>query len=147
MPRGWLEARRVVPSGTRSCSGASEMPDPVHLSAEDLLVIAAAATGAPAVVRDYGLLDAAANRPRASAFGQDAYPNLHHKAAALLQSLVMNHGLADGNKRRACVGAVVCFLLEHHGLAFPTDEGFDLMMAVSNGNLAVDTIAGSFEPY
>jgi death on curing protein len=123
------------------------MPDPVHLSAEDLLVIAAAATGAPAVVRDYGLLDAAANRPRASAFGQDAYPNLHHKAAALLQSLVMNHGLVDGNKRLAWLATVVFYDLNDHDLTVPTDEGFDLMMAVINGHLDVDTIAASFEPY
>ena len=123
------------------------MPDPVHLSAEDLLVIAAAATGAPAIVRDYGLLDAAANRPRASAFGQDAYPTLHHKAAALLQSLVMNHGLVDGNKRLAWLATVVFYDLNDHDLTVPTDEGFDLMMAVINGHLDVDTVAASLGPY
>ncbi|MGH3624007.1 MAG: Fic family protein [Sciscionella sp.] len=32
-------------------------------------------------------------------FGQDAYPTLHGKAAALLHSLVSNHALVDGNKR------------------------------------------------
>src|SRR5215210_4058953 len=52
-----------------------------------------------AAVRDIGLLDTAAHRPRATAFGQDAYPTLHQKAAALLDAVLRNHALVDGNKR------------------------------------------------
>ena len=50
-------------------------------------------------IADAGLLDAALARSAASAFGEDAYPTLELKAAALLQSLVKNHPLVDGNKR------------------------------------------------
>lgn len=59
------------------------------------------------VVRDAGLLDAAVYRPRASVFGQDAYPDLVSKAAALLQSLVANHSLVDANKRTGWMSAEV----------------------------------------
>ena len=52
-------------------------------------------------VRDVGLLESAAARPRTSLWGGDAYPTLGSKAAALLDSLVNNHALVDGNKRRA----------------------------------------------
>jgi death-on-curing protein len=47
------------------------------------------------------LLESALARPRASVFGQDAYPDLHLKAAALLHSPARNHALVDGNKRLA----------------------------------------------
>ena len=47
-------------------------------------------------VRDIGLLESAVHRPRASVFGQDAYPELQDKAAALLHSLARTHPLVDG---------------------------------------------------
>jgi death-on-curing protein len=79
------------------------------LSAEDLLVIAVNATGAQPLVRDYGLLESAAARPRTSLFGADAYADIWAKAAALGHSLIRNHPLLDGNKRLAWV-AVRTFL-------------------------------------
>jgi death-on-curing family protein len=53
--------------------------------------------------RDRGLLESAVNRPFQSAFGEDAYPNLIGKAAALFHSLVANHCFVDGNKRTAVI--------------------------------------------
>ena len=69
------------------------------LSAEDLLLIAVNATGAQPLVRDYGLLESAAARPRTNLFGTDAYQDIWAKAAALGHSLIRNHPLLDGNKR------------------------------------------------
>jgi death on curing protein len=60
-----------------------------------------AATGQQVQVRDFGLLSAAVARPRASAFGEEAYPDPWTKAAALLHSLTRNHPFVDGNKRAA----------------------------------------------
>ncbi len=70
-----------------------------YLDLDDLLEIARRAVGDEVKVRDYGLLESALARPRASVFGQDAYPDLHLKAAALLHSLARNRALVDGNKR------------------------------------------------
>jgi death-on-curing protein len=50
-------------------------------------------------VRDQGLLHAAVERPRSSAFGVDAYSDVETKAAAMLHSLFKNHALYEGNKR------------------------------------------------
>jgi death-on-curing family protein len=61
-------------------------------------------------LRDRGLLESALNRPFQSAFGEDAYPNILEKAAALFHSLVANHCFIDGNKRTAVV-AVQMFLV------------------------------------
>lgn len=58
---------------------------------------------AEVLVRDVGLLESDLARPQASAFGEDAHPELHVKAAALLESLARNHALIDGNKRLAWV--------------------------------------------
>lgn len=79
----------------------------IYLDVEDLLYIAGRIL--PAVdVRDIGLLEAAVARPRASALGNDAYPSVHDKAAALLHSIVGNHALVDGNKRLG-LAAVIAF--------------------------------------
>ena len=75
------------------------------LDLEDLLGLVRALSAGP--VRDVGLLDSAAGRPRSSAFGADAYPSLALKAAALLHSLARNHALVDGNKRIAWLSTVV----------------------------------------
>ena len=70
----------------------------VFLDRDDVLVAAAAALGTQPAVADYGLLDSAVARPRATAFGLDAYPTLLTKAAALMQSLARNHSLVDGKQ-------------------------------------------------
>ena len=72
-----------------------------YLDLEDLLGIARAVAGEDVIVRDYGLLESALARPAATVFGQNAYADLHLKAAALLHSLARNHALVDGNKRLA----------------------------------------------
>lgn len=64
-------------------------------------------------VRDMGLLEAAAARPMQTVFGEDAYPSLPEKAAALLHSIARNHPFADGNKRTATVAVI--FMLQVNG--------------------------------
>lgn len=58
-------------------------------------------------VRDAGLLDSALHRPSARYAGQDAYPTVPLKAAAMLHSLLRNHALVDGNKRIAWLVTVI----------------------------------------
>jgi death on curing protein len=104
-----------------------------HLTVEDLLFIAEATLGRPAV-RDIGLLDSAAHRPQASAFGKDAYATVHEKAAALLEAVVRNHALVDGNKRLAWAAAVVLYDLNGFDLDPPSvDEAVELVVAVAAG--------------
>jgi death on curing protein len=81
----------------------------IYLTLSELLHIAGRALGSEAEVRDYGLLESAAARPQASAFGGDAYPDLDAKAAALLHSLARNHALVDGNTRLALAGMIAFY--------------------------------------
>ena len=106
---------------------------------EDLLVMVRALCTGP--VRDLGLLDAACARPRSTAFGVDAYPSLQHKAAALLHSLVRNHGLVDGNKRLGWLATAVFLELNGHQVTADDDEVFGLVMRVADGTADVDEIA------
>jgi death on curing protein len=105
-----------------------------RLTVEDLLLIAE--TIGTTAVRDVGLLDAAAHRPQATAFGEDAYPTVHEKAAALLEAVVRNHALVDGNKRLGWAAAVVFYDLNGFDLDPPgVDDVVELVVAVAAGQL------------
>lgn len=115
------------------------MSDVEYLDLEDLLALTRALQIGP--VRDLGLLDSACARPRATAFGAEAYPTINGKAAALLHSLARNHALVDGNKRLAWLATVV--FLDLNGRAVGVDDAaaFRLVMDVAEGLIEVDEIA------
>ena len=98
--------------------------------------------GTPAV-RDYGLLDSALARPQSSVFGQDAYPDVWQKAAALMESIARNHGLVDGNKRLAWYAAWVFLHLNGHRLDqhFDVDDAERFVLDVCQGVLVLPAIA------
>ncbi len=112
-------------------------PEPIdYLTAEDLVVLAETVLDHPPVVRDPGLLAAAAARPSAVLFGQIAYPTLFGKAAALLFSVCQNHALLDGNKRLAWVAAVT--FLAINGVPIPdvdVDAAEAFMIAIASGEI------------
>lgn len=104
----------------------------VYLSSEDVLAIAQyACDDMQIVVRDAGLLESAVHRPSASMFGQEAYPDLLEKAAALLQSLAINHPLFDGNKRTAWLSCVTFLSLNGVSLRPDMDAAEALVIAVA----------------
>ncbi|MFC7218507.1 type II toxin-antitoxin system death-on-curing family toxin [Streptomyces polyrhachis] len=109
----------------------------IYLTAEDVLAVAAHACGDMQVaVRDIGLLESAAHRPSAAMFGQEAYADLFDKAAALLQSLAINHPLVDGNKRTAWLSCTV-FLRINGVLLHPDiDAAEQLVLAVATGTMS-----------
>ena len=107
------------------------MSEVEYLDLEDLLRLVRDLEAGP--VRDLGLLDSAAGRPRASAFGADAYPTLELKAAALLHSIARNHALVDGNKRLAWLATVVFLDINRYTTAVDDDAAFKLVMSVAEG--------------
>ena len=78
-----------------------------YLTLEDVLSLAVIAANGEPLVRDLGLLGSAIARPRTTLSGADVYPDLISKAAAMLQSLINNHALVDGNKRLAWLSVAV----------------------------------------
>jgi death-on-curing protein len=107
----------------------------IFLDLDLLLHVAERAIGLPPVVRDYGLLESALARPQASAFGEDAYPGLHEKAAALLHSLARNHALVDGNKRLALAATIAFVGMNGTRLTFTNDAAYDYIISVATGSL------------
>jgi len=114
----------------------------IFLTLPELLHVAERTLGPGFDVRDYGLLEAALARPRATAFGQDAYPTVNSKAAALLHSVARNHALVDGNKRLALAAVIAFYGLNGRRLTLTNDAAYDLVMDVAAGKLdVVDDIA------
>ena len=114
----------------------------IYLDLDDLLHTAERTLGTFAV-RDVGLLASAAARPQLSAFGQDAYPSLHEKAAALLHAAARNHALVDGNKRLALAATLAFLGVNGQRLPLDNDGAYDLVMAVASKELDdVTVIAG-----
>jgi death on curing protein len=108
----------------------------IYLTYADLLYVAERAMGERPVVRDAGLLEAAAARPRATVFGRDAYPTLEDKAAALTHSIARNHALVDGNKRLALGGLIAFLGVNGRRLTLTNDLAYDLIIAISTGELS-----------
>ena len=107
-----------------------------YLDLDDLLTVAEAVLGHPPEVRDYGLLEAALARPAATVFGEDAYPSLAHKAAALLLSLVNNHSLVDGNKRLGWIGCLLFLSMNDVELRISPDLDTALVLSIADGTRA-----------
>jgi death-on-curing protein len=93
-----------------------------------------------AEVRDPGLLDSSAYRPQSGMFGQEAYPTIWLKAAALMQSIDHNQALLDGNKRLSWIASLV--FLRRNGYRVETDveSAYQLCMAIATGE-SLDKIA------
>ncbi|HUQ64025.1 MAG TPA: type II toxin-antitoxin system death-on-curing family toxin [Acidimicrobiales bacterium] len=115
-----------------------------YLDVEDLIALAVHLLGDPPPICDVGLLGSAAARPGTSVFGEDAYPDLWSKAAALLQSIVENHPLIDGNKRLGWL-ATAAFLELNRVAATEAsnDDVYDLVIDVAAEDRSVDEIATS----
>lgn len=102
-----------------------------YLCLEDILSLIEDLRVGP--IRDIGLLDSAAHRPQVSVFGEDAYPRIDDKAAVLLESLVRNHALLDGNKRIGWLATIVFYGLNDITLEAPDDDAYDLVIALARG--------------
>ena len=119
---------------------------PEYLDLEDLLALARRILGDPPPVRDIGLLASAVARPQASVFGQDAYPDIWTKASALLQSIVSNHALVDGNKRLGWLATAVFLNLNGAPVQRARNaDVYDLVIRVAGGEANVATIAAHLQ--
>lgn len=112
------------------------------LDLDDVIGLTIALLGDPPPIRDIGLLGSAVARPQTTAFGDDAYPDIWTKAAALLHSIVKNHALVDGNKRLGWLATAV--FLEINGIGISSagnDQVYDLVIDVAAGQPTIEEIA------
>jgi death-on-curing protein len=97
--------------------------------------------GGTAGLRDRGALEAALGRPQATFGGEDLYPDLEAKAAALLHSLVMNHPFVDGNKRVGAAAAELFLIANGSEMVSGDDELIATTLAVARGELGAEALA------
>lgn len=116
-----------------------------YFDTEDLLKIAASLGVLD--LRDVGLLDSAAMRPRSVLFGNESYPTLHLKAAALMESIIGNHPLVDGNKRLGWAAVVGFYALNDVFLEVDDDAAYDFVIEVASGKLHFPEIAAQLEQW
>ena len=109
-----------------------------YLTLEDALSLIEDLTVGP--VRDLGLLDSALHRPATMLWGHDVYATIDEKAAALLDSLVRNHPLADGNKRLGWLATLVFLDINGHWVEAPDDDAYQLVMDVAAGRLSLKEV-------
>lgn len=96
----------------------------------------------PPPIRDVGLLESAVARPRTVVFGVEAYETIWTKAAALLQSIVNNHALIDGNKRLGWLATAVFLELNDIPISQASnDDVYEFVLSVASGSPEFDEIA------
>ena len=92
-------------------------------------------------LRDRGALESALARPAATFGGEDLYPDIADKAAALMHSLALNHPFVDGNKRVAAFAAIVFVESNGHGFLATPEQLVETTLAVAEGKMAVEALA------
>ena len=98
-------------------------------------------------VKDPGLLDSAINRPKQSVFGQDAYPSIYEKAAALFESIAKNHAFHNANKRTALASLIVFLKINHYSWTMGIDEEQDFTVDVVNHKYTFQEIVSTIKEY
>lgn len=99
--------------------------------------IIAAIGGSPGV-RDMGGIESALAQPQMTFGGDDFYPTLSDKAAALGFSLIKNHAFVDGNKRAGHAAMLLFLDLNGHAFACGTDESERVIKSVAAGTTERD---------
>lgn len=109
-----------------------------HLTTDEVLELhrlVIAQSGGGSGVRDPGVLDSALAQPRMTFGGDDLYPTVVEKAAALGFSLVMNHPFVDGNKRIGHAAMETFLVLNGYEIVASTDEQERVVFAMAEGRL------------
>lgn len=92
-------------------------------------------------IRDVGLLEGALARPQTTVFGEDAYPTLELKIAAMAHSLVKNHSLVDGNKRTTWTLVNAFAHINNFYLRMTADQGFDFTIGIATDKYDIEQAA------
>lgn len=98
------------------------------------------AAGGSHGIRDVGLLESAVIRPQASFGGQDLYPGILDKAAALVHSLLMNHMFVDGNKRTAMYSCMTFLELNDYKFTATNKQVVNFAIRIENDKLSLEEI-------
>jgi death-on-curing protein len=119
------------------------------LTVDDALEVARLVTGGPARVRDFADLHTALTRPQQTENGQEVFPGIWDKAAALMEALGRSYALVDGNKRLTWNATWFFLGVNGHPLAEPLDQeaAFQFMYDLVRGKLTTPAIAAGLQAF
>lgn len=105
-------------------------------------------------IRDIGGLESAVAQPRVTFGGEELYPTVVGKAAALGYSLIQNHPFIDGNKRTGHAAMEMFLILNGFEIVADVDEQEEIVLRLASGNLGreafsswLDSCVRPFRPY
>ncbi|MGG6431947.1 type II toxin-antitoxin system death-on-curing family toxin [Anoxybacillus sp. D401a] len=98
-------------------------------------------------VKEQSLLESAVYRPQQSVFGEDAYPTIFEKAAALFESLAKNHCFYNANKRTAFVALIQFLKYNGYRFVMPQDEAIEFVVNVVNHCYSFNQIVATIKEY
>ena len=91
-------------------------------------------------IRDMGGLESALARPFQTFGGEDLYPSIFEKAAAIGESLIMNHPFIDGNKRTGYLLMEALLRYGGHKIVASDDELYQFVINISTGSISFEEI-------
>ena len=92
-------------------------------------------------IRDLTLLESAIERPKSSFMGEDLYPTIFDKAAALMHSILLNHPFLDGNKRTSMASATALLYFNGWSLKVEQKELVEAALAVESKKWSLEQIS------
>ena len=91
-------------------------------------------------IRDIKLLESALSRPFQTFDKQELYPTAAKKAAALIESILVNHPFLDGNKRIGYVLMRLLLLESDMDIIASQDDKYNFVISIAKGNLSFEKI-------
>lgn len=91
-------------------------------------------------IRDEGLMESAISRPYQTFGGEDLYPSVFEKAAAIAESTIINHPFVDGNKRTGYLAMLAILEESKIEISVSNSEIYDFVIQISTGELRFDQI-------
>ncbi len=92
-------------------------------------------------IRDLAQLESALSRPYQTFGGIELHENQFHKAAAIIQSLLINHPFIDGNKRIGYVVMRLILLEKGWEIIATQDEKYSFVINIASGKMEFNEIA------
>ena len=91
-------------------------------------------------IRDQGLMESAIARPYQTFGGEDLYPTVFEKAAALTESIIINHPFIDGNKRTGLLAMLVILEIGNLKITASNDAIYNFTIQISTGEIKFEEI-------
>lgn len=92
-------------------------------------------------IRDVSLLESAVFRPQTTFGGEEMYESIFDKAAALIQSIIINHAFLDGNKRTGMVSGIVFLEINKYNLVVSKKELVEIAIRIAKKEMGISEVA------